>query len=119
MNNKIVSLSLIASCLVGCGYSSVNNELVGQPKRTHNQTPVFCDDRTDVEVSLGVMRGGIGSISTHDTSLTVPNQKDVETLNQAIKDGKLVKIIYNTKRAAWCWEEEVVVSVNVVDEVVK
>lgn len=99
--------------LAGCGYSSVDNEAVGQPKRLHNQTPVICTPYTDVDVSLGVMRDGVGSMSTHDEVFLVPNEKDRLALEQAIQTGKLVKIRYNIWRVVWCVPEHTITSVEV------
>lgn len=108
---------LVAIC--GCGYSSVDNELICQPKKIFHQTPIVCPNRNDVDISMGVMRDGVGSMSSHDIYLTVPNPKDLQTLETAIADGKLVKIHYNDYRFTWCQHTETVTSVEIVDGVVK
>lgn len=116
---KKVFLFSILVAMCGCGYSSVDNELIAQPKKIFHQTPLICPNRNDVDVSLGVMRDGVGSMSTHDIYLTVPNQKDLQTLETAINDGKLVKIHYNDYRFTWCQQSETVTSVEIVDGPVK
>jgi hypothetical protein len=98
---------------VACGYASVGNEVVGQPKKVVHQTPILCDDRTDLDLSLGVMRDGVGSMSTQDLWLTVPNESDAATLQGAVERGQLVKVRYDERRFTWCWEEHVVRSVEV------
>jgi hypothetical protein len=37
--------SLFLTAVFGCGYSSMDNELIAQPKKIFNQTPVVCPDR--------------------------------------------------------------------------
>ena len=106
---------LAAFCLIGCGYSSVDNELIGQPKKIFHQTPLICPNRSDVDISLGVMRDGVGSMSSQDMFLTVNNPNDLKTLESAIADGKLVKIKYNDYRFTWCQLSENVTSVTVVE----
>ena len=87
--------------------------------KIHHQTPMLCGNRNDIDISLGVMRGGVGSMSTQDMYLTVPNQKDLETLDKAIVDGKLVKFHYNEYRFAFCQQDETLTSVEIVDGVPK
>lgn len=119
----IVSTALVGSLVFtmtgGCGYSSTDNELIAQPKKVFHQTPIVCPNRNDVDVSLGVMRGGVGSMSVADMMLTVNNPKDVATLEKAIADGKLVKIRYNEFRLALCQEDNDLTSVEIVDGVAK
>ncbi len=116
MKNLIIAAMLL---VCGCGYSSVDNDAIGQPKKIHHQTPMLCSNRNDIDISLGVMRGGVGSMSTQDLYLTVPNQKDLETLDKAIVDGKLVKFHYNQYRLAFCQQDDTLTSVEIVDGVPK
>ncbi len=114
--------SLLAFTLTACdacGNSSVNNELVGQPKRLHNETPILCPNRTDLDVSLGYMKDGVGSVSTQDLHMTVPDPRHVETLNNAINNGKLVRLHYNVERFVWCAQDHYVTKVEVLDNVPK
>lgn len=100
--------------LSGCGYSSKGNELVGQAKKVVNQTPILCEERSDADISLGVMRNGVGSMSTQDLWLTVPNEADKKLLTEAASQGLLVKVNYDIKRWTWCWEDHIVTSVELV-----
>lgn len=98
--------------LSGCGYSARENELIGQVKKVVRQTPLICSDRTDVDVSLGVFRNGIGSASKEDVWLTVPNQEDVNTLKSAAESGQPVKVLYDTARVAYCGKNNIVSKVE-------
>ncbi len=112
-------IGLIIACLaiVGCGYTSVNNELICQPKKLHNETPMICGDYVDVDVSLGAMVNGVGSMSTQDMWLVVPSADDRKSLQAAIDQGKLVKLTYNERRLQICQNaDEVVTSVTVVEK---
>jgi hypothetical protein len=112
---KIASTLMVLCCaagLTGC-YSSRDNELVGQPKKVVNVTPILCSDRSDLDISLGVLRNGVGSMSTADEWLTVQRQQDVDTLNKAVVDGKLVRVKYDVHRFAWCWNNNVVSDVQI------
>lgn len=113
---KILGIMACCFSLMGCwGNSAIDSELVGQPKKVIHVTPMFCEDRNDLDISLGVMRNGVGSMSTQDVFMTIPNRTDADTLTTAVAEGKVVKIHYDTKRFAWCWNEEVVKSVEVLE----
>lgn len=111
---KKLLIGILALSLAGCGYTSTASTLTGQAKALVHQTPIFCPERVDVDVSLGVMRNGVGSMSTQDVWLTVPNQHDVDTLTRAADEGALVKIIYDAYRVTWCQERYMVRSVELV-----
>lgn len=104
---------LLIMMLCACGYSSKSSELSGQPKNIEHNTPLICMNYDSVDISLGVMRNGVGSMSTQDVYLYVPSQNDIDTLNQAIKDGKLVKITYDEARITFCVPEKVVRKIEV------
>lgn len=112
---KVALLSLLA--LGGClGHNSTGNELVGQVKRVQHKTPILCPDYVHVDVSMGTMRNGVGSMSTQDLWLWVKNPGDVAILEKAAKDGQIVKITYDVARARWfgCVEHEELTSVEIV-----
>jgi hypothetical protein len=92
---KLIVLSLF---LTACGYTSKGNELVGQVKKVIDKTPVICSDYVEVDLSLGVMRNGVGSMSHEDVDLYVPNASDATLLKRAAESGQLVKISYDEKR---------------------
>jgi hypothetical protein len=96
---------LVVLALTGCGYSSVNNEVIGQVKKVVKNTPLICDDYVDVDLSLGIMRNGVGSMSTQDMWLYVPDAKNVTTLQKAVETGSLVKVTFGQKRWYWCVDE--------------
>lgn len=118
MNTKIKTLAFCA--LLGansaCGYTSKGNEAVGQVKRVHHDTPLICPDFDRVDISMGVMREGVGSMSTHDVIFYVPKSADYETFTKAAEVGKLVKITYDVARVRWCTDEEAITSVTILDK---
>lgn len=97
-----IALVLIASvALAGCwGYSSENNTATGQIKRVHQVSPIFCENHTDVDISLGVMNNGSGSMSTQDVWMTVKEPSLMASLQAAAQRGSIVTVTYDTARAA-------------------
>ncbi len=117
MRTRLVAVS-VALLTCGCwGYASVDNDGVCQPKKIHHNTPLICGDYDSVDVSLGVMRDGVGSMSTHDMTLSFgPNKDELERkLEAAIAAGKLVNLKYNDRRFSWCQETEQVTGVEVIE----
>ena len=113
---KITGYIALCVCLTGCwGYSSRNNELTGQVKYVERLTPIFCDDRVDADISLGVMRKGVGSMSTHDVIVYVPSDSDAKILTAAAESGQLVKIKYDEQRFSLCKPLVVVRSVTTLE----
>jgi major membrane immunogen (membrane-anchored lipoprotein) len=110
MIKKMIML-VIAFMLVACGYTSHDNELTGQVKRVIKQTPLLCSNYVYADISLGVIRNGVGSMSSQDMDLTVSNEKDRAALQAASDSGKLVKIKYDRRRVTFCEPEEVITSV--------
>lgn len=94
-------------CLTACGTSSSGNESVGQIKKVTNETPLICPDYTEVDVSLGVIRNGVGSMSKEDLILAIDNsERDTITkLKKAAEDGSIVKFNYDIRRIAPCWPD--------------
>lgn len=108
------AIIILALALSSCGYSSRENEMIGQVKKVSHETPILCDDRADADISLGILRNGVGSMSSQDVWVTVPNESDRKTLKDANESGALVKIKYDVKRVTWCWHDHIVTSVEVV-----
>lgn len=103
--------------LASCGYSSRDNELVGQVKKVIAQTPIVCGDYHEADVSLGIMRNGVGSFSKEDVVLYVRNEADVPLLKQAAEEGFAVKISYDIKRLVLCVPDHWIDSVKRADPV--
>jgi hypothetical protein len=111
---KRIVLLFGALSLTGCfGYSSKQNELTGQVKKIKNQTPLICPNRVDVDISLGIIRNGVGSMSAQDLWLTVENENDVKALAEAAESGKLVKISYDVRRVTICSHPEYLTRVEI------
>lgn len=101
---KQISLILLISIAgSGCfGYSAKNNELIGQVKKVISVTPLLCPDRSEVDVSLGVMRNGVGSMSHEDFLAVIEDPTVMRTLKKAAETGSLIKVNYDTKRVVLC-----------------
>lgn len=118
--SKIASVAFACLFIVGCGgvgdgccgWSHRSTTGVGQVKRVGLNTPLVCPDYHTVDISMGVMREGRGSMSTHDMHLYIP-EKDVEGLTLAAKNGLIVNFTYDTKRVALCVEDERLTSFSV------
>lgn len=101
------ALLTICLALAGCfGNSASDNTVIGQVKKVKHVTPLICADRFDVDVSLGVMRNGVGSMSTQDMWLTVSSPEQIAAFTAASDTGAPVEITYDTPRLAWCWQDE-------------
>jgi hypothetical protein len=109
MNKIAISLLVLAAC----GYSAKNNELIGQVKKVVDQTPIVCPDYVEVDVSLGVIRNGVGSMSREDIKLLVEDQAQVALLKKAAASGQLVSLTYDRARLTICVPEDVVRGVEV------
>jgi hypothetical protein len=104
---KYIAAALLCLPLAGCfGNSATDNTLIGQIKKVKRVTPIFCNNRVDVDVSLGIMRNGVGSMSTQDIWLSVPDGDMVTAMEANAATGAPVKITYDTPRVAWCWQDE-------------
>lgn len=111
---KIIAAGLLIS-LTGClGHSSVDNDLEGQVKKAQHVTPIFVSDYDRIDISLGIMRNGTGSISKDDMWLSVPNQSDFNVLQHAAEIGAPVKIKYDVSRMNWYQEEDTVSHVEII-----
>lgn len=96
---------LVLLCFsIGCGRSSVNNELIGQVKKVQNHTPILCPNYDSADVSLGVMQNGVGSMSTQDVWVTVPAEQ-LAQFKSAVESGIPVKVNYDVWRWAPCTED--------------
>lgn len=111
---KFLMHAFIALMVVGCsggigdgccGWSSKDTTGSGQVKKVGKVTPIFCPDYYVVDVSLGVMRNGVGSMSTHDMNFYI-EPKDVEQLKTAAEVGAIIDFTYDVRRFAWCVDDD-------------
>lgn len=108
------SVLLLVFVLSACGYQAKNSEVTGQVKKVVNQTPLICPDRNEIDLSLGVIRGGVGSMSSEDVYMNVSDENSLATLKLANETGAIVKIVYNTYRFTFCQPARQVVRVELV-----
>ena len=110
---KLALLTIALSALTSC-YSSAGNESIGQVKKLQKMTPIICPDYTEVHVSLGVMRNGVGSMSHEDIYLAVDNEDraDLEVLDRATNTGDLIRFTYDIRRVSPGWPSHRLTSVR-------
>lgn len=99
--------------LSACGFASVGNESIGQVKKVKSVTPIACSDYTEVDISLGVMVNGVGSMSHEDKEFLVTNQNDIAVLKEANASGKLVKFTYDDARVRFCVPDDNITRVEI------
>lgn len=107
---------IFSALLVGCGYSHRDNELIGQPKSVESTTPIFCPNQNVLHLSLGVMRNGVGSMSTEDVRINIPDDNLAWALKETVKSGKLINAKTNEARFRWCNEEKELISYTVLPD---
>ncbi len=110
---KLILLATVLT-LSACGYSSRDSEAIGQIKKIAHQTPIICPNRYDFDLSLGVMRGGVGSMSSQDIWFTVDDPSMLATIKAANESGAIVKLVYDVARVTFCTEDHLVSKVEIV-----
>lgn len=110
------NLFFVAVLCLSCGYSDKDVTASGQVKAVSHKTPIVCPERDVVDISLGVMKNGVGSMSTHDMYLVVYDPASLATLKEAAKKSAIVDFTYNDARFRWCNETEELTSVKIVEE---
>lgn len=98
---NVLIAALLVAVLSGCGYESRDNEMIGQVKKVTNQTPMICSDYYAADISMGVMRNGVGSMSREDVWTVIPADQ-VATFKKLAETGEPVKVTYDVKRLVWC-----------------
>ena len=86
---------------------AVGGELIGQVKKLRLVTPFWpvCPPYYALDVSLGVMQNGTGSMSTNDAWLTVKDTDDLPAMREAVSNASIVKVKFDTRRLYACTEE--------------
>lgn len=93
----LLTIPLILA-LTGCGRVAVDGEMIGQAKKVVRTTNLICPDYLSFDISLGVMQGGTGSMSTHDLWLTVQPGVDTKELKAAVDSAAIVRVTYDQTR---------------------
>lgn len=86
--------------------------MIGQVKKFSHVTPIFCSNRVDVDVSLGVIRNGVGSMSNEDVWATA-SPETYELLKKANESGEIVKLTYDVRRVTFCEEDRVIIKAEI------
>lgn len=113
MIRLLLILTVMLSGCTACGHSTTDSELTGQIKKVIKRTPLVCPDYVEADISLGVMRNGVGSMSHEDMQLRVMNVADIPALEKAARDGSIVRAVYDTHRVAICYPREELTAVTV------
>ena len=108
----IIIGATVATTCTGCGYSAKENEAVGQVKKLVEHTPIVCGDYTEVDISLGALRDGNGSMSREDIELRVNDANDRALLKSAAETGVIVKVTYDIERLVLCGPKIILTSVE-------
>lgn len=104
---------LIAFIFSRCGYVARDSEMIGQVKKVYNRTQILCPDWIGADISLGVMRNGVGSMSHEDNDVLVTSKTDAALLKSAADNGQIVKITYDSYRFYLCVPERVVTKIEI------
>ena len=96
--------------LIYCGFTTMyakDGEVIGQAKSITQVTPFWsvCEPYYALDISLGVLQNGVGSISKSDMVFTVRNTADLASMRKAAEHGSLVRVKFDTRRLAACTED--------------
>lgn len=108
----VLALLTLSGCYA-CGTGTANSEVTAQVKKVVHRTPLICPEYTEVDVSLGVMRNGVGSMSHEDLVLRVMDESQVPALEKAAKDGAIITLRYDIARLAACYPDHKLTSFTV------
>lgn len=121
MKKLELAIGLTMLCMLGgCfGYSSTDNNTIAQPKKLIKVNPILCPNYTLLDASLGIMRNGVGSMSTEDHEFVVTSDSQAVLINKAIDSGFILKINYQQARATFCTEDFFINSISIEKDSVK
>ena len=105
MKETILSLLLLTSA---CGYSSVENEAVGQVKKVMNMNPIICPRYKMADIIIGSQQAlyiqNASGAAPH-TMIVVTDEQD-KVLREAAEKGKTVKFTYDEERLVFCTDTD-------------
>ena len=107
--------------LVYAGFNTMysrDGDLVGQAKKITLVTPFWqsiCPSYYALDVSMGVLQGGTGSMSTQDVWFTVLDREDISAMKEAVKHAAIVKVKYAERRLYACTEGHLATGFEVID----
>lgn len=111
----LMLLFLAASVIFGLNtFNAKDGELIGQAKKIITATPIVCPNYEALDVSLGVMQNGTGSMSTHDVWLTIKDVEDLKKMKEAVEKASIIKVHYDSRRIAICTEDLIATGFEVV-----
>ncbi len=121
MNIKNVFIGLaISFALIGCsggvndgcgGWWSRDNITTGLVKKVTLDTGIFCPDYYRAEISLSLIHGNFGDLSTKDLDIYIPNDLVLD-MKKAVKDSAIINFTYDERRAINCVDHYRMTSFN-------
>lgn len=111
---KILFSFLVLGVISGCGLQARDTEAIGQIKRIAKKTPLLCPDETLLDMSLGLMRNGTGSVSQEDLWIRVQDAHQEFLLRQAVDSGAPVRVTYDVQRFRFCWEQREATKIEII-----
>jgi hypothetical protein len=107
---KLILLSCLLSsfALSSCGYSSVENEAVGQVKKVMNMNPILCPNYKMADIIIGSQQAlyiqNASGAAPH-TMIVVTSEQD-KILREAAEKGKTIKFTYDQERVVFCTKSD-------------
>lgn len=99
---------LAALITTSCGYSSIDNEAVGQVKKVMNMNPIICPNYKMADIIIGSQQAlyiqNASGAAPHTMIVVTPEQDKI--LREASEKGKTVKFTYSQKRLVFCTETD-------------
>ena len=100
--------------LSACGYSSIDNEAIGQVKKTMTINPIFCPQYKVADIIVGSQQAleqafyiqnanktnNSNSMNLHTAIVVSVEQNKI--LQEALEKGKTIKFTYNEERITFC-----------------
>lgn len=104
---------LLPSCSASnCGYSQKGNETVGYVKFVTNETPLLCPNHTQTVIDMKTP----GVMTSEKWGFYVKSEADAQTLRDANRQGKQVRITSDTYRWTWCIPDDSLTKVEILSE---
>lgn len=102
--------------LTACGYQARDSEMIGQVKKVVHNTPIVCSEYSEADISLDVIRNGVGSMSRQDVLVTITDKEQEKIFREANETGQLVKVKYDIFRFSMCRPLRTVTLVEVLND---
>lgn len=106
MKHVLLGAALLLS---SCGNSATDIELTGQLKAAGVATNLICPDYFYLDMSMGVIKDGTGSVSKDDIFVTLYGRQEYKKYQELAKVGAIITVHANMRRAAFCTETYIMI----------